>query len=152
MTDMCGDFLLVFSGEHPSLARQRGSDWIAEARTDSWTLWRQDVGLGWKGFPISTFSDPGWRLWLLGEVFGLPSERSLEPEVLAVADGRKSAGSLNGHFLLFGWNAAARMARRGRIVSELFTRTWRLTVPVPRSARSFRPWRPRLGTGWIGWG
>jgi asparagine synthase (glutamine-hydrolysing) len=106
--EMCGDLLLVFSGENPTSARQREVPWIAEARTDSWTLCRQDVGQAWKGFPMRTFSAPGWRLWLLGEVFGLLGERSLEAEVLAAADGRKPAGNLNGHFLLLGWNETAR--------------------------------------------
>jgi asparagine synthase (glutamine-hydrolysing) len=100
----CGDLVIVFNGERPKMARGSGVPWVLEERTDTWALWRQDVGQGWKGFPIRRFSTGGWQLWFLGEAFGLPRGASLEAELLEVADGGRPAGGLNGHFLLLGWN------------------------------------------------
>ncbi len=100
-----------------------------------WTLWRQEPGRGWKGFPLRRFRAPGWRLWLLGEVFGLLSERSLENEVLAVADGRSPGGSLNGHFLLLGWSEGA---REWHVVTDRFG-----TI---HAYHSYSPPRAAIGT------
>jgi asparagine synthase (glutamine-hydrolysing) len=103
----CGDLIIVFNGERPELARENGAPWVLEERTETWALWREDAGPGWKGFPIRRIAAGGWQLWLLGELFGLLSGGSLEAEILAVADGRKPAASLNGHFILLGWNGGS---------------------------------------------
>lgn len=103
----CGDLIIVFNGERPKMARESGVPWVLEERTEAWALWRQDAGWGWKGFPIRRVVGGAWQVWLLGEVFGLPSEGSLEDEILAVTDGRKPAASLNGHFILLAWNEGA---------------------------------------------
>lgn len=89
------------------MARESGAPWVLEEHTESWAFWRQDAGHGWKGFPIRRVAAGGWRVWLLGEVFGLPLGGSLEAEILAVTEGRKPAASLNGHFILLGWNEGA---------------------------------------------
>ena len=107
-TDVCGDLLLLFSAERPSRILRSGTGWTAEERGDSWVLWRSDAGPGWTGFPVRRFSAAGWRLWIVGEVFGSGDESLLEAEVLAAAEGRRSAGNLNGHFLLLAWSEAAR--------------------------------------------
>lgn len=86
------------------MSRGSGVPWVLEERTDAWALWQQDVGQGWKGFPVRRFSKGGWQLWFLGEAFGLPRGASLEAELLEVADGGRPANGLNGHFLLLGWN------------------------------------------------
>ncbi len=104
---MCGDLIIVFNGERPKMARQGGVPWVLEERTEAWSLWRQGAGRGWKGFPMRRVVAGAWQVWLLGEVFGLPSEGSLEDEILAVTDGRRPAASLNGHFILLGWNERA---------------------------------------------
>jgi asparagine synthase (glutamine-hydrolysing) len=104
----CGDLIVVFDGNAPRMARGGGVPWVLEDRTDAWTLWRREVGPGWYGFPVQKLRLPGWRLWLLGEVFGLRSDSSLEKDVLAVVEGRSLGGSLNGHFLLLGWSEEAR--------------------------------------------
>ena len=113
----CGDLIIVFGGDAPRMARDRDVPWVLEDRTDAWTLWRQGAGRRWKGFPMRRFRAPGWRLWLLGEVFGLALDRSVENEVLAEADGRRMGGSLNGHFLLLGWSEEA---RKWHVVTDRF--------------------------------
>ncbi len=115
--EMCGDLVVIFSGGTPVSARQKGSPWAEEARSDSWTLWRQDVGPRWRGFPVRRVTAGRWHLWLLGELFGLPRGSTIEGEVLAVAEGRSQAGRLNGHFLLLGWNVEA---REWHVVSDRF--------------------------------
>ncbi len=102
--ETCGDLLLVFSGGTPTSARHKGSAWVVEGQTEVWTLWRQDIGPTWKGFPVRRISAEGWRLWLLGEVFGLPRESSVKDEILAAVEGGTRSGRLNGHYLLLGWN------------------------------------------------
>ena len=100
----CGDVMVVFDRETPKITRGTDGPWVLEAQANSWSLWRQEAGRGWKGFPIARLSCPGWQVWLLGEVFGLPSDAGVEEHVLDVTAGRKSAETLNGHFLLVGWN------------------------------------------------
>ncbi|MGE5718165.1 MAG: hypothetical protein ACM369_16070 [Acidobacteriota bacterium] len=103
----CGDLIVMFNGERPGLTRESRTPWVLEERMETWALWREDAGPGWKGFPIRRIAAGGWQLWLLGELFGLPKDGDLEAEILAVADGRKPAASLNGHFILLGWNGGS---------------------------------------------
>ncbi len=132
---MCGDLLLLFSREAPATARQSGSAWAEEARADSWTLWRQGTGATWKGFPIRRVTGGRWRLWLLGELFGLPRGSNVEEEMLAVAEERSPAGRLNGHFLLLGWDIEA---REWHVITDRFG-----TIHAYHSSR---PPRAAIGT------
>ncbi len=104
----CGDLIIVFDGDAPRMARGGDVPWVLEDQTDAWTVWRREVAPGWYGFPIRKLRVPGWRLWLLGELFSVRPGSSPEKEVLSVADGRSPGGSLNGHFLLLGWSEEAR--------------------------------------------
>jgi hypothetical protein len=100
-----GDFALTFEAQPPASARQSGG-WIEEARGGRGTLWRQDAGTAWHGFPVERIAAPGTTLWLLGELYG--GDASPADTLLAVAGGDRSPSDLNGHFALLGWNATER--------------------------------------------
>jgi asparagine synthase (glutamine-hydrolysing) len=94
-----GDILLTF-GSTPGTSGRRSSGWIEEARGGGATLWRQDPGAGWRGFPIERTALPDGTAWTVGELSGDAKVRACSLGV-ATGGGCRSAG--NGHFALLGW-------------------------------------------------
>lgn len=100
-----GDWLLTFAAA-PSLwpARLPAAPWQPARQGASWQLWRASPGEGWRGMPLLAFDTPRWSVWLAGELYGTAEPAAA---VLAVLDGRASAATLNGHFLLSAHDAQA---------------------------------------------
>ncbi len=103
------DWLITFGASGaPHKRRCPTAPWTTALETPAWTLHTQSPTQDWKGFPLATITAPDWRLWLFGELLGLPANTAPTDLALAVARGEKSARSLNGNFLLMGWHAATR--------------------------------------------
>jgi hypothetical protein len=59
---------------------------------------------GWRGAPLLVTETPEWTSWLIGELYATPHPAAA---IAAVLDGRATADTLNGHFLLLAWNRRA---------------------------------------------
>ena len=105
-----GDFLITFKADRKSFpARQASSPWAPAEEAGEWRVWLQPADQSWKGYPFRSVSGEGWRIWLLGEIFGLPgTDPQVEDFLREVACGRQQPEKLNGHFLLFAWEEASR--------------------------------------------
>ena len=119
-----GDFQVDFGNrgqERPRASRTEAPWSEAYTSVDSAEVTIQEPAETWRGFPLVTTSEGPWTLWLLGELVQGQDESLL----LDVANGRRPAAELNGHFLLFG--------------HDVDTRTW-------------HAWTNRMGTlhGYIG--
>lgn len=103
-----GDLLVGFQTPAPTSGRGSTS-WQREMTDNTWQLWRQPPGPGWKGFPVAHFTPPGWQIWLLGEVYGHSAGTpKLETFLAEIAEGCRPAAELNGHLLLLAWNERRR--------------------------------------------
>lgn len=100
------DFLFTFAVEGPNLSpRLQDLPWNIHDRTETWQLWLQPAGEGWKGYPFRLIPVEGWKVWLAGELYGIgtaPIQQALLQDVILE---RKSPAQLNGHFLLVAWDA-----------------------------------------------
>lgn len=108
--DCLGDLIITFHGGAESIkGRTSSSEYDVMENEAAWKLLAQPTSDGWKGFPIKTISDDYWRLWLLGEIYGHSKQSDSLPHLLLkIVKGQKSAGDLNGHYLLFAWNGESR--------------------------------------------
>jgi asparagine synthase (glutamine-hydrolysing) len=101
------DFLFTFAVEDTELcSRLQVPAWEVSSSTETWRLWLQPAGEGWKGYPFRSIPLEGWKVWLIGELYGIGDE----PESIAVLLeevilGRKSPAQLNGHFLIVAWHS-----------------------------------------------
>jgi hypothetical protein len=105
--DFVGDILLVFqSGQEVFPCRMGPREWRTEAEHDSWKLLVQSPGNQWKGFPCRLTKKHQCHFWLLGEIYGdLKELQNQDALVFEIVHGRRLASLLNGHFLLFAWDA-----------------------------------------------
>jgi asparagine synthase (glutamine-hydrolysing) len=101
------DLLITFQGDNFKLpSRVQEVAWDAAKASPDWHLWLQPAGAGWKGYPFHSCQTDGWKIWLVGELYGI----GLEPEAVddllkKVVRGLIPASRLNGHFLLLAWEA-----------------------------------------------
>ena len=103
--ESCGDLLLRFDDGGPPPKARCGGAWRKEAGERAGALWRQAPSEGWRGFPIRTWQDPRWSLWLLGESYGPMDIQQIGRNL---SEGAFQPERLNGHFLLLGWEASTR--------------------------------------------
>ena len=103
--ESCGDLLLRFDDGGPPPKARCGGAWRKEAGERAGALWRQAPSEGWRGFPIQTWQDPRWSLWLLGESYGPMDIQQIGRNL---SEGAFQPERLNGHFLLLGWEASTR--------------------------------------------
>lgn len=102
-----GDWLLRFGvGQPPSQGRTAAA-WEQLAADAAWSVGIQRPHASWRGFPMRTLDVSAWRVWLLGELYGIePAETTLAR--LFGRDDPGDACTLNGHFLLWAWNGRTR--------------------------------------------
>ena len=104
------DLLITFPVDNPTLpSRVKEVAWDSVDAAPDWRLWLQPAGAGWKGFPFRSCQADGWKIWLVGELYGVGTgPESADALLLDVVRGRTPASRLNGHFLLLAWDAASR--------------------------------------------
>lgn len=102
-TSLIGDWLLTFGVEAPAgPTRLPAGTWATERQDRAWRLWCTLPGEGWRGAPLMTSVTADWSIWLIGELYGTADPFAAAHDVV---EGRASAASLNGHFLLLAWHA-----------------------------------------------
>jgi len=86
-----GDFLLLFGEERPLPNARLGAGWVSEHAGINSRLYFSNPTCGWRGSPLSTWSEGSCIYWLLGEEWGQ----------------RPASGPQDwpGHFLLLGYDA-----------------------------------------------
>jgi asparagine synthase (glutamine-hydrolysing) len=95
----------VNSSQLPS--RVKDLAWDVSENSDSWRIWQQPGSDGWKGYPLRFITIDGWKIWLIGELYGVGEKLEITDELLKkVILGYKSPEQLNGHFLLIACEAA----------------------------------------------
>ena len=102
-----GDLLFISNGIEGArswqgrMGERSSRVWVREA----WSLHATGPGASWKGFPFLSVEHDPWSVWFLGQLYGegRPSEDCLE-----VLEGTRSPVSLNGHFLLAGYDRESR--------------------------------------------
>lgn len=104
-----GDLMLTFHVAGASFpSRTPGARWEATARDGGWQLWRQPVGEGWRGVPVTIVRAGAWHIYLLGELYGSSGQDSVSTALPEIVAGRRTASTLNGHFLLLAWDGETR--------------------------------------------
>ena len=101
-----GDFLISFSSSERTFpGRNLTSKWQRDLAEADWQIWKQAPSQTWKGYPLTHFRSDPWKLWLLGEFYGLTAGNvSPNQRLTEFIQHGFSGKDLNGHFLLFGWN------------------------------------------------
>ena len=104
------DLLITFRVDNPALpSRVKAVAWDPVDDTPDWRLWLQPAGAGWKGYPFRSCQADGWKIWLVGELYGVGDEpEAADALLLEVVRDHTPASRLNGHFLLLAWDAASR--------------------------------------------
>ena len=104
-----GDLVIGFRAGPPVAMRRRPEPWSPVATDSDWQLWEQPPGPGWKGYPLTEIQTAGWRIWLLGELYGWPGSEAERAQSLAeLVRGERAASTLNGHLLLWAWEEGPR--------------------------------------------
>jgi hypothetical protein len=104
-----GDALLAFGDLPRNLpGRTSAATWSPDLQAGEGRLLWQARSADWIGFPVKEFSAGAWRLWRIGESYGVAAPGEEDDRLLGVAEGRRPASELNGHLLLLGWNASER--------------------------------------------
>lgn len=104
-----GDVVLRFGCEEGAAGRFGDVGW-EEVRSEEGRVEVQPATATWKGFPAKWLAGANgdWGL-LVGELYGSAlCEGDDEKLVSDLMAGRARAADLNGHFLLFGWDAASK--------------------------------------------
>ena len=99
-----GDLLVVLGGDRPPCAQRTQGEWLIESG-GWWQLMNQAPAVGWAGFPLAEARSTDCRAWLLGELYGPPTS---DETLLEVVRGSRSPTTLNGHFLLIGYDSRRR--------------------------------------------
>ncbi len=102
-----GDFLIDFSNSQlPIPCRTPSQSWNGDMSEAGWRIWKQAPAPTWKGYPVIHLHAHPWDVWMLGEFYGLcETGENIEQRLRRFFQTECSATELNGHFLLFGWNA-----------------------------------------------
>jgi hypothetical protein len=104
-----GDLLLVFGPEWGALqGRNRTSPASLLAQSKEWSLYSFPTTPHWKGYPITEFEFSNWRVWLLGEIYGLQDGDEINQAIKDSILGIRDFSKLNGHYLIYGWNSEAK--------------------------------------------
>ena len=103
-----GDLVIGFGTGSPVEGRG-ASPWVTQAASPGWNLWEQAPGLDWSGYPVASFRDSGWHVWLIGELYGqMTSSQPLNQFLSEIVRGTRPAAQLNGHALLLAWDEPQR--------------------------------------------
>jgi len=96
-----GDLLLTFGWDEQNLTtRITGSRWKPVKKESNWKIWTVETNENWKGFPLKFFSTEYYSVWLMGELYGKPSESF--SNLTKFHD--EEMVRLNGHFFLMAWD------------------------------------------------
>jgi asparagine synthase (glutamine-hydrolysing) len=103
-----GDLLLVF-GLGSVFLRGRNSTGPPEtlAQQNEWSLYSFPTNSRWKGYPLLNFSFANWQVWVVGEIYGA-NDVEQAGNLVKDAIEKENLSSLNGHYLLLGWNSQKR--------------------------------------------
>ncbi len=103
-----GDLLLVFRAG-PATIRGRNSSSPNKllAQQNEWTLYSFPQNSRWKGYPLLNFSFENWQVWLVGEIYGENNPDQTSNRVKEAIQ-QDNLSSLNGHYLMLGWNSQKR--------------------------------------------
>jgi asparagine synthase (glutamine-hydrolysing) len=89
----------------PFPSRIKGFAWDSTETIKDWRLRLQPAGEGWKGYPFRSSHTDGWKIWLVGELYGVGNQAEATDELLKeVVLGHGPASQLNGNFLLMAWD------------------------------------------------
>ena len=88
-----GDFLLLIGPERPLPKARLGGSWILENKAKNSRLYISNPVSGWRGSPLSAWSEGSFHYWLLGEVWGQRPASSPQ--------------DWPGHFLLLGYDTGS---------------------------------------------
>lgn len=106
ISQFVGDLLLIFGPQRGVLhGRNQTSPASILAQNDEWSLYSFPTTSHWKGYPITEFSFPDWRVWLLGEIYGVSDSEEGQAIVKDSIIGLRDFTKLNGHYLVFAWNS-----------------------------------------------
>jgi hypothetical protein len=103
-----GDLLLVFN-PNSAILRGRNSSGPAEllAQENECRLYSFPQSSRWKGYPLLSFSFDDWKVWIIGEIYGV-SDANRASKRVKEAIQQHNLSSLNGHYLLLAWNSQKR--------------------------------------------
>lgn len=100
-TAWIGDWLLTFGvAEVNPPTRQEAASWQPERQEGDACLWQTATTGGRYGMPHMALELAEWTAWLSGELFGVARPDGAAAAVAGVLEGRATAATLNGHFLL----------------------------------------------------
>lgn len=107
--DRVGDILLQFGDPRPLAGRWGRLKGGVLAQESGWRLLWESPRNGWFGFPCKSIQFGGWRVWVIGELYG-STERTLSDEsfVEQLVLGREKWSQLNGHVAIVGWDSTRR--------------------------------------------
>ena len=115
----CGDLLLIFHKTQVVIpSRYNHNNWQTSLAGERWELLNDETKGLLKGYPFIAGDAQGWNFFLVGEIFSSQDNSQNLPDFLCrVLSGTTSAESLNGHFLLFGFN---QQDRRWHVFTDRF--------------------------------
>ena len=97
------DFLLTFDDiPPPNIGRTFDPAWQPVCSNQGNHLWQQPPSPSWRGAPMLTGTAVNWQFWLLGELYDTQNPHKTIADMLL---GHTPAANLNGHFLLWAWQA-----------------------------------------------
>jgi asparagine synthetase B (glutamine-hydrolysing) len=106
ISQFVGDLLLIFGpGGGVLRGRNQTSPASILAQNDEWSLYSFPTTSHWKGYPMMEFSFPDWRVWLLGEIYGVSDSEEAQAIVKDSIVGLRDFAKLNGHYFVFAWNS-----------------------------------------------
>lgn len=99
MKSIIGDILITFQGTENWLPSRNRSLWREVAKFGKARILITEANEGWRGFPLTTYQDERWEIWVLGEFYG---------EQLDLPNAVETAKELNGHFIIFAYEHQSR--------------------------------------------
>lgn len=103
-----GDLLVTNIYQEAQPPTRNVSPWLKVTQFPNTTLWMTRSDEKWYGFPLQTYQDDAWQIWVLGEFYETQPDLS---QALATSP------DLNGHFLIFAYE---KDADRWHILTDRF--------------------------------
>ena len=98
MQQTLGDFLITYLDPEVKLPTRSSSPWKHIGTFNGAALWVTESDACWHGFPLTTYQDDRWQIWVIGEFYGDPQPNL--PHAL------ETSADLNGHFIIFAYEHA----------------------------------------------
>lgn len=107
--DRVGDVLVQFGNPQPLSGRWGRLNAGVLAQEPGWRLLSESPRKGWFGYPFKSLVFGGWRVWVIGELYG-SKDRTLSDEgfVEELVLGKVKWSQLNGHVAILGWDSTRR--------------------------------------------